>query len=109
MIRNLVGMHDVQNSATGGVVDGGLLAVGDTSPINNGALHSYQLRSLQKLVHEFPERELGFLPRVMILGHECSFVARVPGPAKQSILYTRQQKRTTEIEIDRSTKVLGAL
>ncbi|KAK1506517.1 uncharacterized protein CCOS01_16569 [Colletotrichum costaricense] len=78
------------------------------SILQMGTWHSCQWRSLRKLAHGSPERKLGFLPGVMVLGHEWSFVASVPGPAEQSILYTRQRMGTTETEVG-IYKILGAL
>ncbi|KAK1564284.1 uncharacterized protein LY79DRAFT_530173 [Colletotrichum navitas] len=81
----------------------------DKSILQMGTWHSCQWRSISKLARGRPERELGgFLSGVIVLGHEWSFVASVPGPAEQSILYSRQRMGTTETEIG-VCKVLAAL
>ncbi|KZL87312.1 hypothetical protein CI238_13277, partial [Colletotrichum incanum] len=39
---------------------------------------------------------LGFLPGILVFGHEWFFMANVPGPSGQSVLFTKQAIRTTE-------------
>ncbi|KAK7414100.1 hypothetical protein QQX98_007043 [Neonectria punicea] len=72
---------------------------GDKSILQMGTWHSCQWRSLRKLAHGPLENELDFLPGVMVLGHEWSLVASVPGPSEQSVIYTRQRIGTTETEV----------
>lgn len=80
----------------------------DTSILQMGIWHSCQWRSLRTLAQRPLKPELDFLPGVLVHGHEWSFVASVPGPAEQSILYTRQRMGTTEDAVG-IFKLLGSL
>ncbi|KAK6221150.1 hypothetical protein QIS74_04879 [Colletotrichum tabaci] len=63
-----------------------------------GIWHACQWRNIRELGQGCVPPGLEFLPGLLILGHEWFFVASVPGPLGQSVLYSKQAIGTTESE-----------
>ncbi|KAK1973308.1 hypothetical protein LZ30DRAFT_611234, partial [Colletotrichum cereale] len=64
-----------------------------------GIWHACQWRNLRELAEGRSLKGLGFLPGILVFGHEWFFVASVPGPSGQSVLFTKQAIGTTEKEV----------
>ncbi|KAK1962501.1 hypothetical protein LY78DRAFT_683985 [Colletotrichum sublineola] len=64
-----------------------------------GIWHACQWRNLRELAQGRSLQRLGFLPGILVFGHEWFFVASVLGPSGQSVLFTKQAIGTTEKEV----------
>ncbi|GJC89376.1 hypothetical protein ColLi_12214 [Colletotrichum liriopes] len=61
-----------------------------------GTWHAAQLRSLGKLGHSPTTSAIEFLPALIVQGHDWYFVATVPRPGGQPVVYSRVRVGSTE-------------